>query len=419
MAQVENSLQRKERPRSDSVPPSSGSIPIIFQGDVDEIDPQSATARSSPYIATKAPVPPQSIDDVGSRNFAPRFMEELRIKPPVNGPTKVSEQGGLQPEQSSSQLTDMLNGVSPSRADFRGYDSSSAVPSPLLRNPQSSMVPQQPDARAPEPDAGQAPSVFPAMPLPPRPRPGVPMHDHFFMTNEHIDVVAMSIFDWVKGCSDQTVKVAAFKNEQLKATIEKRFDDIKSQINSVGEKADHNGNQGHNVGVQLDKLRDFIKSEVVDVLALQAQKLKGVEKGIKELQKEMQDLQKSVAQSQTSTSTYPSPHQVCSPPCHYHHSFTDRRCRHPISSTHAHSPLSRPSTIQTSLPTVILLRCPPDHLDMDAMEAICKQAARLLVGTIGKVGRIVASRSPARAIPTILRALHLTTCTGLEDISNR
>jgi hypothetical protein len=274
---------------------------------VSEIDPNSATARAISNASEPLVPAPRTHGDVSGPNLAARIMEELRINPPTDGSAKAPAKGTLQPEQSSSQLTDMLNGASPSRADFRSYDSSSAVPSPLNKTI-SSVGPQQSSTNVPIPSSGQAPPVFPAIPTPPQPRVGVPIHDHFYMTNEHIDVVAMSIYDWVQACNNQAIKTASSKHEQLKATVEQRFDDIQSQVNSVGEKADHNGNQSHNLSIQLDKLRDFIKAEVVEPLAAQTARLNAMDHGIKELQKSVQELQ---SQSQASTTAYPSPYQVC------------------------------------------------------------------------------------------------------------
>ncbi|KAJ4356418.1 uncharacterized protein N0V89_004451 [Didymosphaeria variabile] len=310
--QTEDPFQPTDRPRSDTHTLCSerGSIPIVFQGDVSEIDPHSATARSVSHAASASPVlAPKTYGDVSRPDPAARIMEELRIKPRTDGPATAPTHGILQPEHSSSRLTDMLNGMSPSRADFHGYDSSSAVPSPLHRTPQATqgaMGPQQPATNVFISNTGRTPSAFPTAPVPPPPRAGIPLHDHFFMTNEHIDVVAMSIYDWVSNCNDQASKSASSKHEQLRTTIEQRFDDIKSQINSVGEKADHNGNQSHNLSVQLDKLRDFIKAEVVEPLTAQTAKMNAMDHGIKELHKAVQDLQ---SQSQASTATFPSPHQ--------------------------------------------------------------------------------------------------------------
>ncbi|KAK7189679.1 hypothetical protein DPSP01_005743 [Paraphaeosphaeria sporulosa] len=288
-------LQSADPTRSNSPTSSSLSIPIVFKGDVGEIDPQSATARSISKGAAEQPVLGPKNDNVSAR-----IMEELRNRPPTDGPGKAPSHGILQPEQSSSKLTDMLSGVSPSRVDFNNYDSSSAVPSPLHRTPPCAVGSQQMRI------SGQVPPVLPHTPIPPPPKAGVPIHDHFYMTNEHIDVVAMSIYDWVQSCNNHAIKAASSKHEQLKTTVDQRFDDIRSQINSVGEKADHNGNQSHNLSIQLDKLRDFIKSEVVELLAAQTARLNAMDHGIKELQKSVQDLQ-TQGQSQATTAVYPSP----------------------------------------------------------------------------------------------------------------
>ena len=364
-------VEPADRPKSDTPTPSSkrGSIPMLFQGDASEINSEPATARPISNAVSEPPVFTfKTYDNVGGPNLTARVMEELRIKSPAEGPVKAPGQGGLPPAQSSSQLTDILNGVSPSRADFRGYDSSSAVPSPLHRAPQGAVDVQQPGASAPMLNSGQAPAAFPGTPLPP---PPMALHDHFYMTNEHIDMVAMSLYDWVQAGNNQTIKAASSKHEQLKTTVEQRFDDIKSQINSVGEKADHNGNQSHNLSVQLDSLRDYIKAEVVEPLATQAQKVNGMEQGIKDLQKAMQDLQNSVAKSQASPFNYPSPPQVCRLSVLYPLHVTDLESRYRLTSMRGRSHLTQGCTIRMPRPPAPSLQCPlAQHLASGDTETI-------------------------------------------------
>ncbi|KAF1961615.1 hypothetical protein CC80DRAFT_195049 [Byssothecium circinans] len=248
--------------------------------------------------------------------------------------------GGLQVEHSSSQLTDILNGVSPSRNSFYRFQPHcpSAVPSPLHRapsqpsqdraptsvngangfghtamqrqfpvgmdpanghgqngvqQPQTSAATNTPSANMPTPGPpGSAGSVMSV-------RPDLNMNDHFYMTNAHIDTVAMYIHDHVAASSRADQTVISTKHDQLLTTLGQQFDDVKSHLNSVSEKADHSSNQTHNLSVQLDRLFEFVKTKVIESLQAQMEKSAGMEQSIKELQKSLSDLQKN--------SSFPSP----------------------------------------------------------------------------------------------------------------
>lgn len=312
--QKETPVRPAPQPRSDSPTPrpKRGSIPICFKGDVDEIEPLSATARDAASTSTQHDsfLPPKTFSDSQLRN---RIMEELRLNLSANSAAAAQAPTpcALQPDQSSSRLTDMLLDVSPSKAEFHDFNGSSAVPSPLHRAPpQTQLGPASPEGVTMGPMLDHGAILPHEIMMAPPPR-NSSLHDHFFMTNEHIDVVAMSLFDWVQSQNQKVVNAASSKHEQLKTSVEQQFESIKSQINSVGEKADDNGNQSHNLSVQLDNLRDFIKTEVVEPMGKQAQTMSAMEQGIKELQKAMQDVQKSASPNYAAGANYPSPsHQV-------------------------------------------------------------------------------------------------------------
>lgn len=245
-------------------------------------------------------------------------MEELSQNPHGNPSLQLPANGTLQPENSTSQLTDMLSGVSPSKVDFHEYpaNGSSAVPSPLHRSaPQSLHVrPSSGNASMSQPSQVQSNQLHPMFArttIPPPLRSGLPMHEHFFMTNEHIDVVAMSLYDWVQSCSDQQMNIVSSKHEKLSAAVDQRFDGLKAQIESIVDKNDQREQQSHDVCAQLAALRDFIKADIVEPLSTQLQKMAGLEQGMKELQKTVLELHKSSSQSPLPPPAYNPPGQVC------------------------------------------------------------------------------------------------------------
>ncbi|KAJ4294014.1 hypothetical protein N0V90_007703 [Kalmusia sp. IMI 367209] len=286
-SKTDNLLLPADRPKSEDCDSKRESIPVVFRGDVSDIDSRSVTEKSaSSSSATTRAAFSKARNDGGGSTLNARVMEELQLTPLRDLSRQASSKSTLQPEHSASQLSDMLNGVSPSRADFHDFPPNGS-------------------------SAGHPMFAGTTFPLPPR--SGMPIHDHFFMTNEHIDVVAISLYDWVQSRSEQQTNVASSKHEQLKTAVEQRFEDLKSQINSVSDKIDHNDNQNHNISVQLDKLRDFIKTDIVDPFAKQMQKMGGLELGMKELQKAVQDLQNSGAQNHAPLAGYPSPGQRSQP----------------------------------------------------------------------------------------------------------
>ncbi|KAF1972395.1 hypothetical protein BU23DRAFT_162751 [Bimuria novae-zelandiae CBS 107.79] len=287
-------------------------IPISSTDDVSEIDPQSALGKELAQAETTAqtrPIPQGMLQlPIPSPTTTQHIMDGLRLISPSTA--NRSEQ--LQREPSPPPLTAMLNGVSPSKVEFRDFNRSSAIPGPLRSGPQPTEgSPASANADVPGSNYGHALVPHLAFQLPPPPMGDASPAEQFARVNEHIDVAAVSLYDWVQKQNESAVKMTIAKNEQLKTVVEQQFDAIKSQINSVGEKADHNGNQTHNLSVQLDKLREFIKTEVVEPLGKHAQKTSAMEQDIKELQKAIQDMQKSAVQTQASGSPpYVSPYQT-------------------------------------------------------------------------------------------------------------
>jgi len=260
---------------------------MIFQGDVNDIDRQSSTGvlvnngNENQMLA-------QMHDDSG---LAGRVMQELHINEQRNGyPRENGSAGRLQPDQSSSRLTDMLHGVSPRRdesnGDFR-RNCPSAVPSPLHKVP-GARTPVQPSAPVLD-SAGPPISPF----VPPK-----SIDDHFFMTNEHMDVVGKSLWDQGETLRKEILVTANHRQAKLVSTIEKHVDDIKMQVDSVNEKADRTTEQGHNIHTKLEELFDFIKGDVMGALHIQDTKAAELELNVKELQKTVQNMHKTLEQKQ-------------------------------------------------------------------------------------------------------------------------
>jgi flagellin-specific chaperone FliS len=258
---------------------NNGSIDMLYQGDMDDIDPQSSTAR----LVDSAP------DDSG---LAARVRQELRItEQSEQTPRQPGANGHPQPEKSSSRLTDMLNGINPGLGDFQGRfkpNCPSAVPSPLHKLP-------HPDPTTPmqairnRPESGLfGPVVTPKT-----------IHDHFFMTNEHLDVLGKSTWDQIELLKKEVHEKSTSRHEEFVAKVEELIHDIKMQVDSVNEKIDRNAEQGHNIDTKLEKLFDFLRDEVVGALAVRDQKMTDLEQSVKEVHKIMQTVQRMLEQKHT------------------------------------------------------------------------------------------------------------------------
>ena len=249
---------------------------------------------------------PQQCDDV---KLAARVTQELRSseqqQPP---PAKNGVQGHLQPEIFSSKVTDMLNGATPrtdSSGDFRAL-CPSAVPSPLhkLHGPH---LPMQPMLRG---GIGAPPAVPFASP-----RTHKTIEDHFFMTNEHLDVVGKTTYDALDMFTKHQISAATAKHEQLVAIVEKHVDGLKSQISSVDEKADDTSNRTHNVGLKLDQLEKLLEDEVVGGMKEQTKKTAEMEASLREVQKAMTHMQQTLERlsGPKSASHHPATHALPTP----------------------------------------------------------------------------------------------------------
>ncbi|KAF2477374.1 uncharacterized protein BDR25DRAFT_338258 [Lindgomyces ingoldianus] len=205
----------------------------------------------------------------------------------------------LHPEQSASRLTEMLGGVSPSRNGYNNFYANhpSAMPSPLYGN-QDQQV-----AHMPHPMMG-SPVMSPHA-LPGTLSDGSNILTHFYMTNQHLDVLGCSMHDMLEDHKREQTNTMNTKHNEIVAALESRVEEIKSHIGAIGDTTDSLSAQSSHIIGKVDQLADFIKEQVVDPLSAQAQKTAVIEQDIKALQKSMQALQKLVEAKSTTTPAQP------------------------------------------------------------------------------------------------------------------
>jgi len=264
---------------------------MIFQGDAKEIDQQSVIGELVNSSNDSSMLVPKH-EDLG---LTARVMQELRINDQqATAPRDNGTNGHLQPDQSSSRLTDMLHGVSPHRNDSMGdfrANCPSAVPSPLHKVP-GARVPVQPM----DPQV-HTPGML-RLPFTPK-----SIDDHFYMTNEHLDVMGKSSWDHVETVRKELLGSATHRQAKLITTIESHFKEIKMQIDSVNEKADRSTEQSHNMHTKLGELFDFIKGDVMGAFAAQNKQMTELEKDVKDLHKVVHTIQQMLEQKQSETTT--------------------------------------------------------------------------------------------------------------------
>jgi hypothetical protein len=237
--------------------------------------------------------------------LAARVKQELRIG---EQPTPTADGGRthLQPDTSLSKLTDMLDVASTrtdSNGNFRAF-CPSAVPSPLhkLNRPHVPMQPV-PMLRGGNGTPIAGPFVSPRT-------PHKTIEDHFFMTNEHLDVVGKTTYDALDSFTQRQISAANAKHEQLVVTIDKHIEGLQAQIGLVNDKADDASNQTHNVSLKLDQLEKFLKDEAIGYMKEQTKKAAEMESSLKEMQKAMAHMQQTV--EKLSETKVPSQHSASS-----------------------------------------------------------------------------------------------------------
>ncbi|KAL5114887.1 hypothetical protein ACEQ8H_007205 [Pleosporales sp. CAS-2024a] len=283
--------------RADS---SNGSIEMVYQGDATDIDPQSSTGR---LIHHGDQTTTLQRDD---SELATRVMQELRVGEQASHPLGPNgSHGQLHFDPSSSRLTEILNGIGPQRDDSQSRfqpNCPSAVPSPLHRGPPHVVTMQSVLPRLNS--SGLVSAVGPSKSI----------DDHFYMTNEHLDVVGKSSWDQIETLKKELCETVSTKHGQLVSTVEKHMQDVRMQMDSVKEKTNGTAEQGHKMHTRLEQLFDFIRDDVMGALAAQDQKTVSLEQSVKELQKAVQSMQKTMEQKQADAKTsQPAPQSTGSP----------------------------------------------------------------------------------------------------------
>lgn len=120
------------------------------------------------------------------------------------------------------------------------------------------------------------------------------IEDHFFMTNEHLDVVGKTTYDALDAFTRRQISAANTKHDQLVVAIEKHVEGLQTQIGLVNDKAEDASNQMHSVGLKLDQLDEVLRDEVIGYMKEQTKKAAEVESSLKEMQMAMAHLQQTV-----------------------------------------------------------------------------------------------------------------------------
>ena len=230
----------------------------------------------------------------GDQEQPSHIMQALCIdEQQQTSPLKSDTSGYLRPDQ-SARLTDMLNGVTPLKDNFSEDfvpKCPSAVPSPLHNMP-APVTPMQPAVN------GRG-SLGPWGP----PHTPKNIDDHFFMTNEHLDVMGKTTWDLLENLNQRQQVALNTKQEQCVALVERHVEDIKSQVNTVNEKLDRAADSHNNIHNDLDKVLNLIKTEIAGAFTAQDQKASQMEAHIKDLQNTVQGLQQLMEQKPKDTRT--------------------------------------------------------------------------------------------------------------------
>jgi hypothetical protein len=155
-------------------------------------------------------------------------MQETQACEQIEGlDSRDSDTQHLQPDQSSSRLTEMLNGFSPMRSSYNNesYIVPSAVPSPLHGAPGLQIMPP----------------VNGSMALNRQPWAGFTLEDgrniltHFYMCNAHMDVLGRTMYDLISDGKGETAKIITGMHDATVAMLEERFQEVKLDVNSSGQ----------------------------------------------------------------------------------------------------------------------------------------------------------------------------------------
>ncbi|KAF2112548.1 hypothetical protein BDV96DRAFT_633823 [Lophiotrema nucula] len=295
--------------------PDRASIPIHFQRESNDL---SATSHLGAFVheAVKrtTPSPQKGLNRTGAMMTVQEDQsvdEQQTMKQPDVNRNPTADAQKLQPEQSSSKLTDMLGGVSPSKGDYNHdfyANCPSALPSPLYGVPGQPMPGHGPPigARRPISPPQSIPGAFPD---------GSNVLWHFMKVNEHMDVLGQIVYDSVQNFNNEQTKIIISKQIEQINLLKERFEALKADVNSIEGKMENAHEQSQTINSKLDHLLEFIKTDVVQPAAAQSLRMVEMSKDIKELQKVVHGLQGGVESRSTSAQ---GPIHVTQGPVHAH-----------------------------------------------------------------------------------------------------
>ncbi|KAI8942179.1 hypothetical protein NX059_000266 [Plenodomus lindquistii] len=264
-------------PSQQSSDSKEGSIGVMFQGNAEDIDRGSSTFQT---LSERDKRPAAARDDT---TITTRVMQELRLSDNDHPDTAATSQSAF--DKPPSRLTEMLHETD---SRMHGWDRNfapncpSAVPSPLHHMP----VPATPrTSTLASPKVGTLNINTPRS-----------LDEHFWMTNEHLDVVGKTTWDILEMSNRETLAAINTKNAKLVAHIEKHFEDLKSHLTTVDDKADRSAEKVANVHQEVEKLLSVYDNEIASAFAAQEKKTAHMEGQLKDLQSSMQAVQKLLEQ---------------------------------------------------------------------------------------------------------------------------
>lgn len=234
-----------------------------------------------------------------TRHGAPSQVNNLS-----NPPTGSSAPQQAAPSDASARLNELLQEirVSPKKSAVTpdtSWRESAAVP-PLV-------VPNGPGQMIANPPVNQARPNFPQTCLGVL-SDGSHILDHVAKLHAHIDVLGPTLYDRCeigKAATLDTAEQIKTKLDELTMSMEKRFESTRTEmINTIKTTSSRAAEQDNAIHTELEKLYNYIKSDIADVLAKQAKKTGDLETTVKALQTTVHDLQKAVDKQTQAQSQY-------------------------------------------------------------------------------------------------------------------
>jgi hypothetical protein len=253
---------------------------MIYQGDARDIDPNSPTGKEVSRVQQQT----KSNQKYTDLELSNRLKQELRIGEHTESRDQQRDNSGhFQLDESSSRLTDMLITTTSGRSDSHvGFQPHclSAVPSPLHRA-SGPLV----SARSTVPSNGSVGAFAPQTPR--------SIDDHFFMTNEHLDVVGKTTWDLLEKMRVQQALHFKTYEDKMMEVADRNFKDTESKMTSLYEKFDRFSDDQQKLLAIVDELVELVKKHEDEALAEKEKKGTNVDAQLKELKQMIQDLQKS------------------------------------------------------------------------------------------------------------------------------